>query len=112
MSGGQSPRHVSRGQAASEERWAWPHAPAEADTSGGLSPGRVRNGRSSAVLGREPDAEADEHGAGDEVEHAARARAAEDVADARDLEDVHRQPRQADEAEEHAEQHERGEARL
>src|SRR5256885_11232004 len=67
--------------------------------------------RSLAVLGSESDPEADEDRAGDEVEHAAGARAAEEVADARDREHVDRQPRQADEAEEHAEQDERAEAR-
>src|SRR5262245_12688027 len=64
------------------------------------------------MLCRQPDTEADEDGAGDEVEHAARARPAEEVADARDREHVDRQPRQADEAEEYAEQDERAEARL
>ena len=60
---------------------------------------------------RQADAEADEHRAGDEVEHAARPRPAEEVAEARDREHVDRQPRQADEAEEHAEQDGRAEAR-
>src|SRR5262249_2361756 len=64
------------------------------------------------MLCRQPDAEADEDGAGDEVEHAARARPTEDVADAPDREPVDRQPRQPDEARKDAEQDEGAEAGL